>query len=101
MAEQQGQGSHPNIPQDPNNDASSQSNTDVQNTSPPSDDNMVNQPEVTVDEYLTNPTNVQMTDHLLNEHKDKILVALLLKGVKLPPEFDMSQYANTQSPPVS
>lgn len=53
---------------------------------------MDNQPEVTIDEYLNNPANLQMIDHLLNERGDKILATLLMKGVKPPSDFDTSQY---------
>lgn len=62
---------------------------------------MVNQPEVTVDEYLSNPTNIQMIDHLLNEHWDKILATLLLKGFKPSREIDLSKYVNITPLPVS
>lgn len=98
MVEQQAQGTQPHIPQEPTNGGSSKSNIKVHTTLPPSNDSMVSQPKVIVDEYLNNPVNVQMIDRLFNEFGDNILTTFLMKGIKTPSRFHLSKYVNIIPP---
>lgn len=90
MEQQQSQGSQPQYPPNPpTNGGSLQSNIEV-HTQSILEESIVNQPELTIGEYLSNPTNVQMMDRLLDEHGDNILASLLMRGIKPPLGFDMS-----------